>query len=183
MQPSIDQPRWRGINHLALITDDMDATVRFYHGVLGASWWRRSALPISATTSSRSAKPTRSRSSSTPTRRSRPSPSRPAFPDPRAVQFDHVSFNVADEHALESLRKRLDGFGCEVTTIVDHGSSVRSTSPTRTASRSKRRTGSRTRPPGTPTRVIASCSPTPTRCPPCASSWTPASSRRRREPS
>src|SRR5438105_1779286 len=28
-------PRWRGINHLALITPDMDQTVRFYHGVLG----------------------------------------------------------------------------------------------------------------------------------------------------
>lgn len=28
-------PRWRGIHHLALITDDMDATVRFWHGVLG----------------------------------------------------------------------------------------------------------------------------------------------------
>ena len=27
---------WRGINHLALVTADMDATVRFYHGVLGA---------------------------------------------------------------------------------------------------------------------------------------------------
>ena len=31
-----EAPRWRGINHLALITNDMDATVRFYHGVLGA---------------------------------------------------------------------------------------------------------------------------------------------------
>ena len=29
-------PAWSGINHLALITNDMDATVRFYHGVLGA---------------------------------------------------------------------------------------------------------------------------------------------------
>src|SRR5438105_3445150 len=29
------QPRWRGINHLAMVTPDMDATVRFYHGVLG----------------------------------------------------------------------------------------------------------------------------------------------------
>src|SRR4030081_2025304 len=29
-------PRWRGINHLALVTNDMDATVRFWHGVLGA---------------------------------------------------------------------------------------------------------------------------------------------------
>ena len=26
---------WRGINHLALVTTDMDATVRFYHGALG----------------------------------------------------------------------------------------------------------------------------------------------------
>ena len=33
---SSEQPHWRGINHLALITTDMDATVRFYHGVLGA---------------------------------------------------------------------------------------------------------------------------------------------------
>src|SRR5947209_20558342 len=30
-----EQPRWRGVNHLALITNDMDATVRFYDGVLG----------------------------------------------------------------------------------------------------------------------------------------------------
>ena len=29
-------PRWRGVNHLALVTPDMDATVRFYQGVLGA---------------------------------------------------------------------------------------------------------------------------------------------------
>jgi Glyoxalase/Bleomycin resistance protein/Dioxygenase superfamily len=27
---------WQGINHLALVTADMDATVRFYHGTLGA---------------------------------------------------------------------------------------------------------------------------------------------------
>ena len=31
-----DVVHWRGINHLALVTSDMDATVRFYHGVLGA---------------------------------------------------------------------------------------------------------------------------------------------------
>src|SRR5258708_14538069 len=28
-------PTWQGVNHLALVTPDMDATVRFYHGVLG----------------------------------------------------------------------------------------------------------------------------------------------------
>ena len=31
-----NRPRWRGVNHLALVTDDMDATTRFYAGVLGA---------------------------------------------------------------------------------------------------------------------------------------------------
>ena len=30
------QVPWVGINHLALITDDLDATVRFWHGVMGA---------------------------------------------------------------------------------------------------------------------------------------------------
>ncbi len=30
-----EAPAWRGINHLALVTPDMDATVRFYAGVLG----------------------------------------------------------------------------------------------------------------------------------------------------
>src|SRR4029077_10955742 len=29
------RPAWHGVNHLALVTPDMDATVRFYHGVLG----------------------------------------------------------------------------------------------------------------------------------------------------
>ena len=28
-------PDWRGVHHLALVTPDMDATVRFYVGVLG----------------------------------------------------------------------------------------------------------------------------------------------------
>ena len=30
-----DALRWRGINHLAMVTPDMDTTVRFYHRVLG----------------------------------------------------------------------------------------------------------------------------------------------------
>jgi catechol 2,3-dioxygenase-like lactoylglutathione lyase family enzyme len=102
------------------MTNDMDATVRFYHGVLGArlvatigtphfrhyffeigegntvAFFEYAGEPVATF-----AKPA-------------------GIPDSRAVQFDHVSFNVADEHALELLRKRLDGFGCEVTTVVDH---------------------------------------------------------------
>jgi catechol 2,3-dioxygenase-like lactoylglutathione lyase family enzyme len=113
-------PRWRGINHLALITPDMDATVRFWHGVLGArlvahlgneafrhyffefgeeqtvAFFEYRDVPVARFT-------------------------KPAgVPDPRAIQFDHLSFNVADEHALEELRSRLKEHGCEVTDVVDH---------------------------------------------------------------
>src|SRR6476620_2746113 len=38
--PNNDAPSpdvtWQGLNHLALITNDMDTTVRFWHGVMGA---------------------------------------------------------------------------------------------------------------------------------------------------
>jgi catechol 2,3-dioxygenase-like lactoylglutathione lyase family enzyme len=36
------------------------------------------------------------------------------------VQLDHLSFNVADEDALELLQQRLKAAGTEVTEIVDH---------------------------------------------------------------
>jgi catechol 2,3-dioxygenase-like lactoylglutathione lyase family enzyme len=116
-----EQPRWRGVNHLALITNDMDATVRFYHGVLGArlvahlgnrdfrhyffevgpeqtvAFFEYQQAPVAAF-----AKPA-------------------GVPDPRAIQFDHLSLNLADERALEELQARLKEHGCEVTDIIDHG--------------------------------------------------------------
>jgi catechol 2,3-dioxygenase-like lactoylglutathione lyase family enzyme len=114
-------PAWSGINHLALVTPDMDATVRFYHGVLGA----RLAFTVG-----------------TPEFRHyffefgpqctvaffeyahaeiEPFAKPAGVPDPRAVQFDHLSLNLPDEEALHALRKRLLDFGCEVTDAVDHG--------------------------------------------------------------
>lgn len=30
-----EQSPWRGAHHLSLVTRDLDATVRFYHGLLG----------------------------------------------------------------------------------------------------------------------------------------------------
>jgi catechol 2,3-dioxygenase-like lactoylglutathione lyase family enzyme len=119
-EPATEVPRWRGINHLALVTSDMDATVRFYHAVLGArlvatigtrefrhyffefgeqntvAFFEYANLQIDAF-----AKPA-------------------GIPDPRAPQFDHLSFNVPDEDALLSLRDRLKSAGCEVTDVVDH---------------------------------------------------------------
>ena len=115
-----EQPRWRGINHLALVTTDMDATTRFYHGVLGARLVATIGTPAfrhyffefgpeqtvaffeyRGVELERWAKPA-------------------GVPDPRATQFDHVSFNLPDEEALEALRKRLLDHGCEVTEVVDH---------------------------------------------------------------
>ena len=34
-QPANAQSPWRGAHHLSLVTRDLDATVRFYHGLLG----------------------------------------------------------------------------------------------------------------------------------------------------
>jgi catechol 2,3-dioxygenase-like lactoylglutathione lyase family enzyme len=116
-----EPPRWRGINHLALITPDMDATVRFYHGVLGArlvahlgneafrhyffefgpentvAFFEYKNIELDTF-----AKPA-------------------GVPDPRAVQFDHLSFNLPDEEALVALQARLKAAGCEATDVVDHG--------------------------------------------------------------
>ena len=115
------QLHWRGINHLALITTDMDATVRFYHEVvdaplvatIGTDSFRHYFFSFGEGTTvaffeykdvelERWAKPA-------------------GIPDPRATQFDHVSFNLPDEDALLALRARLKGAGSEVTDVVDHG--------------------------------------------------------------
>jgi catechol 2,3-dioxygenase-like lactoylglutathione lyase family enzyme len=116
------RPSWSGINHLALITADMDATVRFYHGVLGARLAATVGTPAfrhyffefgpqctvaffeyADLTIERFAKPA-------------------GVPDPRATQFDHLALNLPDEDALHHLRRRLAEAGCESTDIVEHNS-------------------------------------------------------------
>jgi catechol 2,3-dioxygenase-like lactoylglutathione lyase family enzyme len=113
--------QWAGLNHLALITDDMDSTTRFWHGVLGATLvatigteqFRHYFFDVghAATVAffeyrghqvNRFAKPA-------------------GVPDPRAIQFDHVSLNLPDEAALLALRQRLLDYGCAVTEVIDHG--------------------------------------------------------------
>lgn len=112
-------PDWRGINHLALVTPDMDATTRFYAGTLGmplvttlmAGPMRHYFFEIApgntvaffeiegAETFAKGA----------------------GSPPDRAIQLDHLSFNVADEHALLALRDRIRAAGSECTDVVDHG--------------------------------------------------------------
>lgn len=114
-------PYWRGINHLALVTPDMDATVRFYHGVLGAR--------LVAHLGNRSFRhyffdfgPEQTVAFFEYKGRPVESFAVPAgVPDTRKAQFDHLSFNLPDEQALFDLRDRLKSNGCEVTDVVDHG--------------------------------------------------------------
>lgn len=121
MSATQDRPDWRGVHHLALVTDDMDATVRFYEGVLGARLVVTLATPAfrhyffefdrgntvaffqyHGQQLDTFAKPA-------------------GVPYPQASQFDHLSLALADEDALLRLRDRLKQHDCEVTDVVDHG--------------------------------------------------------------
>jgi len=114
-----EAPDWRGINHLALVTPDMDATVRFYAGVLGmrltatlmAGPMRHYFFEIDAENTIAFFEIEGAETFAKPA----------GAPGERTIQLDHLSFNVPDEHALEMLRKRLLAAGCEVTPVVDHG--------------------------------------------------------------
>jgi catechol 2,3-dioxygenase-like lactoylglutathione lyase family enzyme len=112
---------WRGVHHLALVTDDMDATVRFWHGVLDARLVSTIGIPAfkhyffevgtgntvaffeySGQELDSFAKPA-------------------GVPYAKAAQFDHLSMHLPDEEALVRLRDRLKAHGCEVTDVIDHG--------------------------------------------------------------
>jgi len=117
-----DKPvQWSGLNHLALITNDMDLTTRFWHGVIGT--------PLVATIGNQAFRHYFFDVGNDATvaffayqgcsvkQFAKPS----GVPDERAIQFDHVSLNVPDEEALLALRQRLLDHDCGVTEVVDHG--------------------------------------------------------------
>jgi catechol 2,3-dioxygenase-like lactoylglutathione lyase family enzyme len=116
-----ENPRWRGLHHLALVTTDMDATTRFYHGVLGA--------PLVATVDTGDFKhyffdfgPGSTVAFFEYKNMEMESYAKPAgMPFPRAAQFDHLSMALPDEEALLALRERLKAADCEVTDVIDHG--------------------------------------------------------------
>lgn len=119
--PNAPAIRWRGVNHLALVTDDMDATVRFYVGVLdarlvatiGNASFRHYFFEIGPanTVAFFEYRPPATEPFAKPA----------GVPDRRAPQFDHLSLDVADEEALLAVRERLKAAGSEVTDVVDHG--------------------------------------------------------------
>lgn len=121
MAATADTVHWRGVNHLALITPDMDATVRFWHGVIDARLVTTLATPTfrhyffevapGNTVAFFEYKGQRLATYSKPA----------GVPYEKASQFDHLSMNLPDEEALLRLRDRLKSHGCEVTDVVDHG--------------------------------------------------------------
>jgi catechol 2,3-dioxygenase-like lactoylglutathione lyase family enzyme len=114
-------PKWRGINHLALITTDMDETVRFYHGILGARLVATVGKPEFRHYFFEFGPHCTIAFFEYVGLRAEPFVKRAGVPDPRASQFDHLALNVPDEAALCGLQQRLRGAGVEVTDIVDHG--------------------------------------------------------------
>lgn len=121
MAATPESVQWRGVNHLALVTPDMDATVRFWHGVLGARLvatigtpaFRHYFFDIGAGNTVAFFEYTGQHLDMY---------AKPAgVPYDKASQFDHLSLNLPDEEALLRLRDRLKSHDCEVTDVIDHG--------------------------------------------------------------
>ena len=113
---------FRGIIHLALVTNDMEGTVRFYRDLLG--------MPlVAAVVNNKGGYPFRHYFFETGPNNciaffewpeiqvfNKPV----GMPANGPVQFDHVSFDVETPEELFELREKLETAGVEVTDVVDH---------------------------------------------------------------
>jgi catechol 2,3-dioxygenase-like lactoylglutathione lyase family enzyme len=115
---------WYGINHLAMVTPDMEATTRFYHDVLG--------MELVATLGHGDPNEPlpyrhyffRMGDGNTVAFFEWPGvdtgEAKPAGLPTTGEKFDHVSFNVGTVDELLELRQRLIEAGVHVTPVVDH---------------------------------------------------------------
>jgi len=118
--PQDTAPRWCGINHLALITTDMDATVRFYHGVLGARLVATIGKPEFRHYFFEFGPHCTVAFFEYAGAGIEPFSKAAGVPDARAAQFDHLALNLPDEDALHELKRRLKSAHYQVTDIIDH---------------------------------------------------------------
>ncbi|MBG01777.1 MAG: glyoxalase [Acidimicrobiaceae bacterium] len=112
-------PQWGGIHHLAMITPDMDETVRFYSGVL--------QMPLVATLRAESMRhyffqlaPGNTIAFFEVAEAEKVSKLAGLMTE-KNIQFDHLSFFLSTEQELLLLADRLKEENCEVTALVDHG--------------------------------------------------------------
>ena len=115
--------KFKGINHLAMVTGDMDKTVRFYRDVLDMALvatvgniperypYRHYFFELGqGNTIAFFEWPGMVNEFHKPA----------GLPASGRIQFDHVSFNLENEEALLELKAKLEDHGVEVTEIIDH---------------------------------------------------------------
>ncbi|BBD09048.1 VOC family protein [Desulfovibrio ferrophilus] len=113
-------PRYAGINHLAMVTGDMDATIRFWRDLLGMRlvvglgrpgyrhyFFEISGSDMIAFFEWPDAEPATMKDH--------------GFPVRGPVAFDHVSIGVEGEEDLWEVKALLEGAGFEPSEVVDHG--------------------------------------------------------------
>jgi catechol 2,3-dioxygenase-like lactoylglutathione lyase family enzyme len=113
-------PTYTGINHLAMVTGDMDATLRFWRDLLGMRLvaglghpgYRHYFLEISG----------QDMIAFFEWPGVEPMPEKDhGFPVTGPVCFDHVSFGVAGEDDLWEIKDRLEAADIWCSEVVDHG--------------------------------------------------------------
>jgi catechol 2,3-dioxygenase-like lactoylglutathione lyase family enzyme len=113
---------YEGLGHLALVTNDMDLTVRFYRDVLG--------MALIATTGGAAEYPHRHYFLSLGGHSSiaffewpdaELPPSKESGVPASGRQFDHVAIAVATDADLTIARRRLEAAGYPTSEVIDHG--------------------------------------------------------------
>ena len=112
--------KFNGINHLAMVTGDMDKTIRFWRDLLGMRLvaglgepgYRHYFFEISETDliaffEWHGVKPVQEKDHGQPVK--------------GPFIFDHVSFGVETEEDLWELKDKLSAAGFEVSDVIDHG--------------------------------------------------------------
>ncbi|MCJ2165550.1 MULTISPECIES: VOC family protein [unclassified Pseudodesulfovibrio] len=113
-------PEYTGINHLAMVTGDMDATIRFWRDLLGMRMiiglghpgYRHYFFEISendmiAFFEWPGVEPLEERDH--------------GFPVKGRIGFDHISFGVASEDDLWEIKDKLEAADIWCSEVVDHG--------------------------------------------------------------
>ena len=112
--------KFNGVNHLAMVTGDMDSTIRFWRDLLGMRlvaglgrqgyrhyFFQLSDTDLVAFFEWSDIKPVPKKDHGEPVK--------------GPFVFDHVSFGVATENDLWELKDKLEAAGFDVSEIIDHG--------------------------------------------------------------
>ncbi len=112
--------KFNGVNHLAMVTGDMDSTIRFWRDLLGMRlvaglgrpgyrhyFFQLSDTDLVAFFEWPDIKPMPEKDHGEPVK--------------GPFIFDHVSFGVENEEELWELKDKLEAGGFEVSDVIDHG--------------------------------------------------------------